>query len=351
MPPGTLLPWTYYLLGPDNAQLAVWHGMQGQLCDGSDENTVRMWPIEYSSYSAGGRIIMRPDGRKEYVITNHLGSTAAVVELGTATVVAHQYTTSFGEPLSIKGAVDTDRARTGFIGRETDAEHNLGAFGARLYSSEYGRFMAVDKLWEEFEWITPYAYAENSPLRLKDPSGEVPIDTFWDGLNVVVDFGRVVYHTFTGNTSKAKEAAKDLAADGLALAIPYVPAGLTKLRHVDDAVDAVKTADKAADATKAGRKGAEGADQVGKGRSANSLRPDASAAGAHTVVKKGADGTVSNYATYMPNKNNPTGFQEVKRVDVKGKRHTNPDGTQVPTPHVKESGKKGVRPANKEELP
>ena len=39
MPPGTLLPWTYYLLGPDNAQLAVWHGMQGQLCDGSDENT------------------------------------------------------------------------------------------------------------------------------------------------------------------------------------------------------------------------------------------------------------------------------------------------------------------------
>ena len=136
---------------------------------------------------------------------------------------------------------------------------------ARLYSSEYGRFMAVDKLWEEFEWITPYAYAENSPLRLKDPSGEVPIDTFWDGLNVVVDFGRVVYHTFTGNTSKAKEAAKDLAADGLALAIPYVPAGLTKLRHVDDAVDAVKTADKAADATKAGRKGAEGADQVGKG--------------------------------------------------------------------------------------
>ena len=179
--------------------------------------------------------------------------------------VGHQHTTSFGEPLAIKGAVDTDRARTGFIGRETDAEHNLGAFGARLYSSEYGRFMAVDPLWEEFEWITPYAYAENSPLRLKDPSGEVPIDTFWDGLNVVVDFGRVVYHTFTGNTSKAKDAAKDLAADGLALAIPYVPAGLTKLRHVDDAVDAVKTADKVVDASKAGKKTTEGAEQVGKG--------------------------------------------------------------------------------------
>lgn len=171
MPPGTLLPWTYYLLGPDNAQLAVWHGMQGQLCDGSDENTVRLWPIEYSSYSAGGRIIMRPDGRKEYVITNHLGSTAAVVELGTATVVAHQYTTSFGEPLAIKGAVDTDRARTGFIGRETDAEHNLGAFGARLYSSEYGRFMAVDKLWEKYRTLQPYQYAVNEPIRQYDFDG------------------------------------------------------------------------------------------------------------------------------------------------------------------------------------
>jgi RHS repeat-associated protein len=74
----------------------------------------------------------------------------------------------------VKGAVDADRARTGYIGRETDAEHNLGAFGARLYSSEYGRFLAVDKLWEEFRHISPYAYSENNPVMLKDPTGEFP---------------------------------------------------------------------------------------------------------------------------------------------------------------------------------
>ena len=34
-----------------------------------------------------------------------------------------------------------------------------------------------------------------------------------------------------------------------------------------------------------------------------------------------------------------------------GRPHRNPDGTVVPTPHVKEAGVKGVRPARPEELP
>ena len=271
MGPGTLLPWTYYILGPDNAQLGVWHGLQGAVvCDPTaptDPTSVRMWPVEYNSYSVGGRVILRPNGRKEWVVTNHLGSTVAVVEVSTPTapVVGQQHTTAFGQPIAVKGAVDADRARTGYIGRETDAEHNLGAYGARLYSSEYGRFLAVDKLWEEFRHMSPYAYSENNPVMLKDPTGEFPIETLWDAANVVVDFGRVVYHTIKGNKQKAKEAAVDLAADGAALAIPYLPAGVTKLRHADDVVDAAKTADKAADASKAGTKAADGAEQVGKG--------------------------------------------------------------------------------------
>lgn len=52
-----------------------------------------------------------------------------------------------------------------------------------------------------------------------------------------------------------------------------------------------------------------------------------------------------------PNAKNPSGFQETKRVDVTSKSHTNPDGKVVPTPHVKEPGTPGVRPANPDELP
>lgn len=100
------------------------------------------------------------------------------------------------------------------------------------------------------------------------------------------------------------------------------------------------------------RRAADGAESVAKGgRAANKLRPHPDATGAHTTFKQGADGKVSNYATYSENSQNPRGFQVTKRVDVTGKAHTNPDGKVVSTPHVKEGSSRYVRPARKDEIP
>jgi hypothetical protein len=82
---------------------------------------------------------------------------------------------------------------------------------------------------------------------------------------VVVDVARVVYHASKGNKKETNEALVDLAVDGVATLVPGLPAGLSKLRHADEAVDVVKTADKVVDASKAGKKTTEGAEQVGKG--------------------------------------------------------------------------------------
>ena len=41
----------------------------------------------------------------------------------------------------------------------------------RLYSSEYGRFLAVDKLWEKYRTLQPYQYAVNEPIRQYDFDG------------------------------------------------------------------------------------------------------------------------------------------------------------------------------------
>jgi RHS repeat-associated protein len=60
-----------------------------------------------------------------------------------------------------------------------DRESNLGAFGARLYSSEYGRFVAVDKLWEEYLYSGTYSYAKNTPLMKSDPSGLWDVDVYF----------------------------------------------------------------------------------------------------------------------------------------------------------------------------
>lgn len=87
------------------------------------------------------------------------------------------------------------------------------------------------------------------------------------------------------------------------------------------------------------------------GRAKNKIEPLSDAIGNHTTFKYGTNGQISNYATYTTNVKNPSGFQEIKRVDLIGRLHRNPDGTIVPTPHVKEIGLKGVRPAKRNELP
>ena len=83
----------------------------------------------------------------------------------------------------------------------------------------------------------------------------------------------------------------------------------------------------------------------------NYLSPHKSAAGSHTVFKRGTNGRISNYATYHKNPRNPSGFQQQKRVDIAGKAHTNPNRLKIPTPHVQQTGIKGVRPAHPEEIP
>ncbi len=87
------------------------------------------------------------------------------------------------------------------------------------------------------------------------------------------------------------------------------------------------------------------------GRAKNKIEPLSDAIGNHTTFKYGTNGQISNYATHTTNLKNPSGFQEIKRVDLIGRPHRNPDGTIVPTPHVKEIGLKGVRPAKRNELP
>jgi RHS repeat-associated protein len=74
----------------------------------------------------------------------------------------------FGSPLTSVGIT----SRTTYYDRERDAEASIGAYGARLYSSEYGRFLAVDKLWEKYRSLQPYQYAGNSPVMAVDRNGK-----------------------------------------------------------------------------------------------------------------------------------------------------------------------------------
>jgi RHS repeat-associated protein len=78
-----------------------------------------------------------------------------------------------------------------------------------------------------------------------------------------------------------------------------------------------------------------------KGRGSNNRQPDTNAKGDHSTFNERGN------TTYKQNPQNPSGFDEVKRTDVKGKPHTNKNGTKVATPHVHTKGEKDVIPAVK----
>jgi len=69
-------------------------------------------------------------------------------------------------------------------------------------------------------------------------------------------------------------------------------------------------------------------------RAKNKLQPDPNATGDHTVIKRSANGEITNYATYMPNSKNPTGYDEVFRFDRYG-GHGGINGPHVHLPHGK----------------
>ena len=62
----------------------------------------------------------------------------------------------------------------GFNGKEKDDEHTQGKydFGARIYDSRLGRWLAVDPLVKDYPSFSPYSYAGNSTIAFYDPDGK-----------------------------------------------------------------------------------------------------------------------------------------------------------------------------------
>lgn len=208
---------------------------------------------------------VQADDVVKYVVTDALGNVRAIEDEQGNVIERHDYL-PFGEECTTGPCLSHPGVGGGqprkFTGKERDPETGLDYFGARYYGSKVGRFTTVDPVntWKA-NLVDPqrwnrYAYARNNPLRYVDPDGQVPVDTIWDVGNVLYD----VYTGFkTGNWT-------DLGADALAAAIPYVPAGASKLRHLnklDDAVDLLKAGDKAGDAARLTGKADDATDAAG----------------------------------------------------------------------------------------
>jgi len=162
---------------------------------------------------------------RQYFLTDAMGNVRYVTDSAGAQVQSYNY-----DPYGNEVTPSTT-SNYAFQGYEKDRETNLTYLRARYYDPTIGRFISKDPVpgvMNVPESQNGYSYAHNDPINLTDPSGEI-VDTIWDLGNVAYDLATCSYG--------------DLAVDGAAAFIPFLPAGSSKLvRGGAAAADAANSA-------------------------------------------------------------------------------------------------------------
>jgi RHS repeat-associated protein len=76
----------------------------------------------------------------------------------------------FGETF-VEESSNTWRTPYKFSGKELDEETGLYYYGARYYDAMRSVWLSVDPLANKYPALSPYAYVENNPLNMTDPTG------------------------------------------------------------------------------------------------------------------------------------------------------------------------------------
>ena len=187
-----------------------------------------------------------------YYLKDHQGNNRVVVSSsGTVMETNHYY--PFGGVFS----TSTNLQPYKYNGKELDTKNGLNwyDYGARHYDAALGRWFVVDPLTEKDYFNSPYNYCGNNPIIRVDKDGKI-WETVWDIGNVLYDVGAAVVSHISGDHEKAQGHWVDAGVDAVAMAVPGLPAGLTKLKYTDEVVDAAKTitkVDNAKDIAKAGK--------------------------------------------------------------------------------------------------
>ncbi len=190
----------------------------------------------------------------------------------------------------------------------------------RVYDYNLGRFLSVDPFIQgvgNSQGINPYSYGMNNPLSGTDPTGYV-WETVWDVASVVYDVGKIGYGYATNNSAIVSEGFVDLAADALAVAIPFVPAGASKVGRAAGDVASVSNG-----ATKGVAKVANGkTSDIGSQASKSKL--DVGKVESYKDAKKvTGDGTIDR--DHMPSK----GAAKMRAEELKGGPLTPKEATKV----------------------
>lgn len=134
-----------------------------------DNNVPTFESISFS----GGRIVRTTNGYEpQYYLTDHLGSTRAIVNKDGQTVEATFDYTPFGVQI-VDSQMPTNSTEYRFSGKELQniSDYEIYDFGARRYFPKYAIWSSVDPLAGSFANVSPFAYCSNNPVLFVDPNG------------------------------------------------------------------------------------------------------------------------------------------------------------------------------------
>ncbi|MFJ6940553.1 RHS repeat-associated core domain-containing protein [Streptomyces sp. NPDC101132] len=124
-------------------------------------------------YGVGDGKAVRTNAGLKWLVDDHHGTASLVVD-ATTQAVTRRYSKPFGERRGTNPTTWPDDKD--FLGKPADDTTGLTHIGAREYDPNTGRFLSVDPVFapEDHESLNGYAYANNTPVTLSDPTGLRP---------------------------------------------------------------------------------------------------------------------------------------------------------------------------------
>ena len=149
-----------------------------------------------------------PARSTRYQFSNHLGSSSLELD-DSAQIISYEEYTPFGSTSYqiVRSRTEVSRKRYRFTGKERDKETGFYYHGARYYAPWLGRWASPDPA-GLVDGPNLYAYVQNSPLTMSDPTG------LWGWREVAVVAAVVVVGTVVSVATAG--AAAPLAAAAVA---------------------------------------------------------------------------------------------------------------------------------------
>ncbi|MER7489160.1 polymorphic toxin-type HINT domain-containing protein [Streptomyces sp. NPDC126497] len=138
--------------------------------DGTKKSATRYY--EY----AGQSVAVRTADKVSFVASDHHGTGEVAIDAATGAISQRRF-----DPYGVDRGEKTGTwpGEKGYVGGTIDAQTGLTHLGAREYDPQLGKFISVDPVidYTRPHQINGYAYADNSPVTLSDPSGLEPCAT------------------------------------------------------------------------------------------------------------------------------------------------------------------------------